>query len=377
MKRTIKLKLPVNPEVFLPTIDAYTKAYNFVCSVGFEDKDFKNLSLHYKTYKILTTYLPSQLAISSRMKAYETLKSVKCLIKQGKAKCPSSKRCSIRYDARSFTTSFDRNEISLLTLNGRVKVPIKIPEYFKKYLTWRRKSAELFIRKNKVFLNIVFEKESPTTQPSEITIGIDRGINNIAVSSQNKFYSGKQVKKICNKYNKLRSALQSRGSKSAKRHLRKLSKKENRFKINTNHIISKQIVQALPEGSKIILEDLSGIKKIKRGKKLNRAIGRWSYFQLEQFLVYKAEEKNIEVIKVNPAYTSQRCSKCGHTEKQNRKGSNFKCCKCNFSLNADLNASRNILQIHLNATSIQIGVPINNPIVSNQYFADLGTNSHS
>ena len=152
-----------------------------------------------------------------------------------------------------------------------------------------------------------------------------------------------------------------------------LSKKENRFKTNTNHIISKQIVKGLPEGSKIVIEDLSGIKKIRRGKKLSRAIGKWAYFQLEQFLTYKGEEKGIEIIKINPAYTSQKCSKCGHTEKKNRKGSNFKCCKCGFQLNADLNASRNILQNHLDAISIQIGAPVNNPIVSNQFNADLGT----
>jgi len=373
VKRTIKLELPVSPKVFLPTIDAYTKAYNFVCSVGFSQKDFNQFSLHYKTYKILTTYLPAQFAISSRMKAYETLKSVKHLIKKDKIECPKSKRCSIRYDARSFTTSFDKNMISLLTINGRVKVPIQVPKYFQKYLTWRRKSAELFIRKNKVYINIVFDKSNPEVKPSGITIGIDRGINNIAVASNNKFYSGKQVKRICNKYNKLKSSLQSCGSKSAKRHLKKLSGRENRFKTDANHRISKEIIANLPEGSVIVLEDLRGIRSKKRGKKLNKMIGTWTYFQLEQFLTYKAEEKGIQVVKVDPHFTSQKCSKCGHTEKKNRIGNNFKCCACGFRLNADLNASRNILQLHLVAISNQTGVSVNNPIVSTQHFVELET----
>ena len=150
MIRTIKIKLPVSPEVFLPTINAYTEAFNYVCSIGYSQKDFNNISLHKKTYKITSTYLPSQLAISSRMKAYATLKPLKYLIKANKIECPSSKRMSILYDKNSFTTAFDKGIISLLTLEGRVKIPIKVPEYFKKYLTWRRRSATLFIKNNKV-----------------------------------------------------------------------------------------------------------------------------------------------------------------------------------------------------------------------------------
>ena len=373
MIRTIKIKLPVSPEVFLPTINAYTEAFNYVCSIGYSQKDFNNISLHKKTYKITSTYLPSQLAISSRMKAYATLKPLKYLIKDNKIECPSSKRMSILYDIRSFSTAFDKGIVNLLTLKGRIKIPIKVPEYFKKYLTWRRKSATLFIRKNKVFLNIVFEKENPIVEQSNITTGIDRGINNIAVCSNNKFYSGKNTKKVCKKCQTLRSALQSCGSKSAKRHLRKLSKKENYFKTDTNHRISKEIIGQLPGGSIIVLEDLSEVRNKNRGKKLNKAIGSWAYYQLEQFLTYKGEEKGIKIEFINPAFTSQKCSKCGHTEKQNRKGSNFKCCKCGFQLNADLNASRNIKQNHLITISNQIRVSVNNPIVSSQYFAGSGT----
>ena len=136
-----------------------------------------------------------------------------------------------------------------------------------------------------------------------------------------------------------------------RRHLKKISKKENCFRRNVNHLISKQIIDNLPPGSVLVLEDLSGISRKKKkelGKRFNKQLNSWSYFQLEQFLIYKGEAKNIKIVKVSPSYTSQKCSKCGHTEKANRKGSNFKCRSCGFQINADLNASRNIKQNWLN-----------------------------
>jgi len=88
MRRVIKLRLPISKEVILPTLQAYTKAYNYVCLYGYENNQYNNLKLHHATYKTVREYLPSQLAISSRMKAYESLKSIKDLLKKKKAKVP-------------------------------------------------------------------------------------------------------------------------------------------------------------------------------------------------------------------------------------------------------------------------------------------------
>jgi len=353
MRRVIKLKLPIKKEVILPTLQAYTKAYNYVCLYGYENNQYNNLKLHHATYKTVREYLPSQLAISSRMKAYESLKSVKDLLKKKKAKVPQSKLCSIRYDKNNYSVNLKKKTISLSTVNGCIKVILPyIPPHFLKYLDWRRTSADLLIRGKQVFLNIVFEKQVKEEEVESATVvGLDRGINNIAVLSNNTFYSGSSVKKKTIKIRKLRSALQSKNTKSAKRHLKKISNKENCFRRNINHLISKQIIDNLPLRSVLVLEDLSGISRKKKkelGKRFNKQLNSWSYFQLEQFLIYKGEVKNIKIVKVSPSYTSQKCSKCGHIEKANRKGSNFKCCSCGFQLNADLNASRNIKQNWLN-----------------------------
>lgn len=378
--RTIKLKLDADSQAFKPTVEAFTKAFNHVCQIGWHDKDYNGVSLHQKTYSATRTYLPAQLACSARMKATEALKGTATAIKKRNKRlkdleqkrikypnrfyktpkeisCPQSKQSSIRYDARSYNIWFDRNEISLLTVDGRKKFKIDVPEYFKQYLHWRRCSADLFIRSNGIFLNIVFENDIPDAINNNNYVGIDRGIKNLVVTSDNQFYGGSHVKQIHRKYDRLRSKLRSvldKGKKSkrgVKRHLAKISHKANRFMTDYNHCLSKQIIASIPVGSTLVLEDLKGIReRVQHKKEQRRDFHRWSFYQLEQFLIYKAAAKGIAVAYVDARYTSLKCSKCGHIERGNRViQSCFECKKCGFQLNADLNASRNIRFNYLDA----------------------------
>lgn len=367
LTRTVKLKLDIPIETIQPTIEAYTNAFNYVCQTGWKDSDSNGVSLHNKTYSDTRQYLPSQLAVSARMKATEAIKAVKARIKKKqKATCPQSKQSSVRYDARSYNVWFDRNELSLLTIGGRIKVPVSVPEYFKQYIGWKRCSAELFIRKNKIFLNIVFSKDVSDPESTGKVVGIDRGIKKIAVTSENQFFGGGQIKKVSKRYEKIRSALQSRGSKSAKRHLQKISKKENRFRADTNHVITKRIVESLDSGDVIALEKLTGIRQTARlRKKQRKDLHKWNFFQFEQFLTYKANARGIGVEYVDARYTSQKCSVCGYISRSNRQSQSvFKCKHCGFSLNADVNASRNIRQNYLDAICYPGRGSVNNPIVS-------------
>ena len=365
LTRTIKLKLNIPETELLPTIQEYTKAYNFVCQQGWQDKDYNAISLHNKTYKIVRKQfnLPSQLAISSRTKAVESLKSVKS--KKKKVSCPHSKQASIRYDKNSITIWFEKECISILTIDGRKKYPIQIPEYFKQYITWKKCSADIFIRNHTVFLNIVVSTEKTDIPKKDTYIGIDRGIKKIAVTSEKQFFSGSKIKHITNKHEKLKSSLQSKGTKSAKRHLKKLSKKVNRFRADVNHCISKQIIQSIDQGSTIIIENLKGIRQtVRLRKKQRRELHKWNFYQFEQFLKYKGEEKGIKVEYVSARYTSQKCSKCGHISRSNRKNqSQFKCSQCSYQLNADLNAAFNIKNNYLDSISYPGGAAVNQPIV--------------
>ncbi len=375
LTRTIKIKLNIPIEIIKPTVEVYTKAFNHVCRVGWDDSDSNGVSLHNKTYFHTREYLPSQLAVSARMKATEAIKGVKARIKKKqKATCPQTKQSSIRYDARSYNVWFDRNELSLLTTEGRIKVPVSVPEYFKQYLNWKRCSAELFIRKSKVFLNIVFSKDITDLELTGKVVGIDRGIKKIAVTSENQFFGGGKIKKVSKRYEKIRNALQSCGSKSAKRHLQKISKKENRFRTNVNHVITKHIIGTIDSGTVIALEKLTGIRQNARlHKKQRKELHKWNFFQFEQFLTYKAESRGMEIKYVDARFTSQKCSGCGYISRSNRQSQSFfKCKHCGFSLNADLNASRNIRQNYLDAICYPSSGLVNNRIVGNEVTKTIG-----
>lgn len=123
------------------------------------------------------------------MKATEAVKSTLTKTKHKKyGSCPKSKLCSIRYDQRSYTLNFKTKQVSILTINGRLKVKLNIPHYYNNLLSWEYGSADLYIIKNKVYLHITFTKDIPQSTPTNKLLGIDRGINNIAVTSDNKFY---------------------------------------------------------------------------------------------------------------------------------------------------------------------------------------------
>jgi IS605 OrfB family transposase len=386
--RTIKVKLKMKPEEILPTVEACTKAFNYVCQIGYDDKDFNSVSLHHKTYRYVREAfeLPSDMAVQMRMKSAEALKSaIEC-----NGKCPQSKQVSVRYSHNGYSHNgyshngyshngynvwFDRQELSILTIDGRIKVPFHFPKWFEQYVSWRRRSAELIVQKDKIYLCIVFQKEVEDPKPVDnpIVIGIDRGINKVAVCSNNRFFK-ERILYTANKYQRLRRRLQKCGSKSAKRHLRKIAKKENRFRRDVNHrdvnhCITKKIVEMLPENSPensiVVLEDLKKIRQRARANKRGRAkLHSWPFHQFETFRTYKANARRIQVDYVDARYTSQKCSQCGHTSKSNREyQAIFKCTQCSFSLNADLNAARNIERNYRDAKGYPEGLSVNQPIV--------------
>jgi putative transposase len=383
--RTVKLPMPLDPPL-LETIRLYTNAYNFVCQEGFPTKTTNGITLHRKTYQVVREYLPSQLAISSRMKATESLKSIfskkRKKTKRSKRKeqlvksqkCPQSHCQSIRYDCNSYWLK--GNEVSLLSTNGRRKIRIDIPDYYREYFgssVWKNTSADLILsRQGELFLHIVFEREvpDPIRAPKGRIVGLDRGIINLAVSSLNIFYQGgSEVKRTAKRYQTLRAALQTNGSKSAKRHLKKLSGKEKRFRKDVNHCIAKAIVASLNAGDVIVLETLTGIRSSsnKFRKKERKQANTWAHYQLELFLIYKALAKGIIVDHTDARYTSQKCSHCHHHSKKSRKGSLYDCIKCGFQLNSDLNAARNIRQNYLDAHPMSGGdvngiLPLSVPI---------------
>ena len=245
---------------------------------------------------------------------------------------------------------------SVNTLDGRIKVPFDIKgmeQYFDKD-KFKFGTARLVCSKRKYYLHIPVTSEVDDCAFHEIcnVVGIDRGINFLAVSYDSKgkstFFDGGKVKHKRAQYKELRTELQKRGTASARKRLKKIGSRENRWMNDVNHCLSKALVNAYPAKTMFVIENLNGIRgATERVRKKDRYVQvSWSYYDLEQKLTYKAERKGQKVIKVNARYTSQMCPKCGHTHKSNRDHKNhcFCCRNCGYRSNDDRIGAMNIYQ---------------------------------
>ena len=187
-------------------------------------------------------------------------------------------------------------------------------------------------------------------------VGIDRGINFIVATynSNHKsgFVRGKAIKQKRANYSKLRKKLQMRQTSSARRRLKRIGQRENRWMQDVNHCVSKALVANNPKHTLFVLEDLSGIRNVtERVRMKDRYVSvSWSFYDLEQKLIYKAKQNQSSVIKVAPYYTSQTCPICGHTEKYNRnkKIHLFTCKNCGYTSNDDRIGAMNLYRMGIN-----------------------------
>jgi IS605 OrfB family transposase len=255
---------------------------------------------------------------------------------------------------------------SLATVSGRVEMPFTVPKHALQYVGGKVCSADLCYHDGRYFLHIVVDLPAPNVPPSDEVIGVDLGLNHPAVTSNRHFLGERRWKEQERRIFRLRRKLQKRGTKSAKRHLKKLSGQLFRQRRDHDHVLSKRIVQNATPGSTIVLENLTNIRetsKIGRGKanknvESKRRLHSWSFAQFHSFLAYKAEARGMQVVKVDPRHTSQTCSRCSYQARNNRRSQSlFLCRQCGYQLNADLNASKNIRDKHI-ASLASFGTPL-------------------
>ena len=342
MQRTISVKIPHNESLAKTTV-VFNKAVQDCIDIGWEMKTFNKSELHENSYRLLRkayTSLQSSLVQCARDQASDILK------RSGFERGKPIKRLdgSIRYNARTYTPKINQGTISISTIEGRKKFQITIPKHFKKYASGTVRGMVLVKRDGFFLVKLAVEIDDKQFKYKKIrTLGIDCGINKIAVCSDNTFYASKHLKRRKGEFFYLRRKLQQRGTRSARRLLKKISGRENRFVADVNHQISKAIVNS--KYNTFVFEKLSVRKNRKLGRKFNKKLGSWSFRQLQRFVEYKAIDKGNQVAFVNPAYTSQTCSVCAATQKSFRHGNLFSCSKCGLNLDADLNASRNIAML--------------------------------
>jgi len=358
------------------TFKEYSRAAQLAYDYGFAKNTTNRIKIHHAIYRIFReqSSLNSQLVINAKNKAVDVLQSLKAK----RRKITFTSYLPIRYDKRSSTINIDKQVVSLSNIDKRVNVGFTIPQCYEKYLNWEFRSFELVKKGKRYFFHFVVRSFAKVNgRHSGLFVGIDRGMRHIAVTSQNEFHSGSRLREIKDRYFRMKRSLQKKGTPSARKKLRRIAGREKRFQKDQNHCITKQIIENTPINSTIILEDLRGIRKTakyRRRSRHSRELNSWAYYQFQQFLEYKAKEKNIELLDIDPAYTSQKCSKCGYTARKNRNGANFECGYCGFKLNSDLNASRNIkanylsdeyiIKLALKAKGFLSGAPVIIPNVT-------------
>ncbi|HEY7022815.1 MAG TPA: transposase [Ktedonobacterales bacterium] len=333
----------------LRTLETFNAACNTIAAVAYEQRQANKIELQKLVYYDIRARfgLSSQMAIRAIAKVSEAYKRDKQIKPTFRA------HGAMTYDQRicSYPVS---DRVSLLTLEGRVVVPFRFGAYAEGMLQCTRGQCDLLYRKrsNTFFLAIAVDAPEPTPDEANDYLGVDLGVITLAATSDGEFLNHStgpkhaHINQVRARYSRFRQKLQKKGTKSCKRLLRKRSRREKRFTRDINHCLSKAIVQTAKGTSRGIgLEDLRGIRERAKGtvKRQRRVLHSWAFFQLRAFIAYKAALAGVPVIFVNPAYTSQTCSHCGHCEKANRRTqAQFLCVSCGYSTHADLNAATNI-----------------------------------
>lgn len=351
MKQTLLVKLAPEPEqsaALLRTLGAFNAACNDIAGTAFAHRMANKMELQQLVYYDIRQRfgLSAQMCIRAIAKVAEAYK-------RDREKRPSFRpHGAMTYDERIL--SFPRSDrASLLTLDGRIEMPCRFGDYQAARLDRVRGQADLLYRNGTFFLACTVDAPEPApNEPGEF-LGVDLGVINIAATSDGEVLNDSSGPKHAHvnivraRYARMRTKLQKKGTKSAKRLLRKRSGRERRFARDVNHCISKALVSTAQGTQRgIALENLQGIRN-RAGqtvrKRRRRVLHSWAFFQLRAFIAYKAALAGMQVVLVDPRNTSRTCSHCGHCEKANRRTqSKFLCVACGYACHADLNAAVNI-----------------------------------
>ena len=383
MEQTVNIKVKLNilePNVgmkFSKTMEQYRLACNYVSEYLFNNNFPLNKNevqkVIYNTIREKFN-LKSQMTISCIRSVIARYKTVKTQMARRPYKYQDRNTGEWYREVRDLTwlhkpISFNRpqvdlqrnrdwsylssGQLSINTLDGRVKVE-PICRGFNQYLdgTWKFGLAKLLKSSGKWYLHISATKEVAdfNKQTVKHVVGLDRGLRFLATSydeqGKTAFFDGQAIMRKRAKYQKLRATLQAKGTKSAKRRLKKLSGRENRWISDVNHCLSKTLVKKYGANTLFVLENLNGVsfERTDLPKALRNQNKSWAFYQLEQFLTYKAHLHNSEVVEVSAKYTSQRCPKCGVIKKDNRhhEKHEYHCTNCGYCSNDDRIGAMNI-----------------------------------
>ena len=345
MKLVAQVQLQPTPQqaqLLRRTMERANQACSHLSQQAWETKSFGRYVLHKLAYHETRARFPD---LSSQV-------VVRCIAKVSDAYRVNRKRergfraeGAIAYDARILTWKSEGEEVSIWTVGGRQRIAYCCGDRQRALLRRRGGEADLVYRQGTFYLHQSCEVSTPEGEAPEEWLGVDLGIVHLAVTSDGQHFSGEQVEVKRAWYARRRKVLQSVGSRRAKRRLQQLSGRQRRYQRDTNHCISKELVEvAQRTGRGIAMEDLSGIRERTRARREQRhRQHNWSFYQLRGFVCYKARLSGVAMQFVDPRYSSQTCSECGHCDRSNRRTRDeFECSVCGYAASADENAAREI-----------------------------------
>lgn len=370
MQRTVSIKLSLENDAALRELAAtFLQLLNDICTVAWQEQVFANNSLHHLVYYQMREKYPglkaNHIACAIRM-VCGTLQAGRTTARRKRRKQikPTFRKPTVGFDLR--TSKITADHCTLSTLGDRIRIDYQLSPYQSQFFdgTWKIGGSKLVLRKKGWFLNVSLSKEAPPQRTGNRALGIDQGIRHIAVTSDNRFFPAGKLNLRTAQVRQRRGELKSKGTPSARKRLRKLSRRENRFRTDVLRCVVKSILSECDDVDVIVLEDLSKIEG-RKGRDMNRKLSNWGFARFRDLLTYKAEELGIRVETVDARYTSQKCSSCGSIRKANRKQSrHLYLCDCGLSLNDDLNAARTIRNNYALATCEERGASVNGPNVT-------------
>lgn len=291
--------------------------------------------------------LPAQAIIKIYKDALAALRSIKSNKNQYKAKTPERKNLALRIDKRLYANL----SVEGISLTGEQKhkrsfVKFRMyPQAEAMFSMYTPKDPLIFMKGNRIFLSVPFEVPEKPCLGNE-AIGVDLGVKRFITTSDGTYFVDKDYLRRKRAVRYLKRKLKERGTKSAKRHLKKVKNKER----NITKDMCNRATNALLKSTNaniLVLEDLSKIKeKTKLHKngykrqKHNNMLSQIPFYEFKEMLTYKAQLVGKRVETVSPAYTSQIDSRTDKKDGE-RKGCRYYC-KDGMVLDADWNAAINI-----------------------------------
>lgn len=302
MKLTAQVKLVVTPEQ-ADALRRTTQAANVVCDSisawAWANQTFGQYPLHKGQYvaRRAASGLTAQVVVRCIGKVADAYKLDK---RTQRTFQPTG---AIAFDDRILTWYTDKRQISIWSVDGRLKLPFVCGEYQRGLLVFRQGEADLALVGGDFYLMTTVSIPDPPLIVTDGVLGVDLGIVEIASDSEGNQYSGEAVKVCRRRARAHRSGLQKTGTKRARRTLKKMSRKASRFSRHVNHVISKQLVHsALSSRKALALEDLTNIRERANGfnREMRWQMGNWAFHQLAQFVAYKAKMAGLAVYLSEP-----------------------------------------------------------------------------